>query len=131
MIRSYTRASAGPAAFLALVVVPAVIERMRGNYDAQHLFNLLALVLAVGRLLYNMRDEPWRPAVGIATAMGTGYGIYVVLIGQWVGRDDRMSNLGVIIFAAGTALAQAALYRGMVWQRVRRANRHAPLANDR
>jgi hypothetical protein len=131
MGKSYLRAAAGPIAFLVAMLAPEVIGRLRGNYDAQHLFNLLALLLASAHFLHTTRNRPWRPVIAITTAIGAGYGGAIVLLSHWIGRDDRMSSGGLIAFATGSALFAASLYRANEWERSRRATRRAPQANDR
>ncbi|MFL5560859.1 MAG: hypothetical protein ACJ79K_05210 [Gemmatimonadaceae bacterium] len=112
-------------------MAPEVIGRLRGNYDAQHLFNLLALLVVAAYFLAATRDRAWLPVVAITTAIGVGYGSAVVVISHWITRDDRMTNGGLIMFAAGSTLFLARLVRANEWERARRAKRRAPLANDR
>ena len=131
MRTSYLRAVGWSIGFLGAVWVPEVIGRLRGDYDAQHLFNLLALCLAAASFVRATRDRPWLPVVAITTAIGVGYGIGVVLLSHWIGRDDTMTNGRLIIFAAETALFVALLGRANEWERAYRAKRRAPLANDR
>lgn len=130
MRTSYLRAAGWPIALLAATWVPAVIGRLRGDYDAQHLFNLLALCLAAGSFVRATRDRPWLPVLAITTALGVGYGSGVVILSHWIGRDDTMTSGGLITFAAESALFVALLGRAIEWERAYRAKRRPPLAND-
>ena len=131
MRSSYLRALAWPVLFLAALLVPEVFGRLRGNYDAKHLFNLLALLVAAAYFLTATRDRAWLPVVAITTGIGAGYGSAVVIISHWIARDDRMTNGESITFATGSTLFLALLVRANEWERARRAKRRAPLANDR
>ena len=128
---SYLRAVAWPIAFLVAMWVPDIVGRLRGDYDAQHLFNQLGLLLGIAYFLTATRNRPWLLVVAIATVIAAGYGVAIVLLSHWIARDDRMSNGGLIAFAAGSALFMALLFRANEWERSRRDKRRAPLANER
>ena len=131
MRKSYLRAAAWPIAFLAVMLAPELIGRLRGDYDAQHLFSLIVPLFAAARFVATTRDRPWLPVVAIATALGLGYGGAVVILSHWIGRDDSMSNGALISFAAGSALFIALIDRANEWERSRCAKHRAQLANER
>ena len=110
------RNAAWATAPLVLTTASFLGDRWRGNADAQHLFNLLALTLALTWFMVRTRGAAWRPVVAAAVGVGAIYAFAVVVVGMWVGRDDHYSSLGLVVLAMGYSLILAVALR-FVWRR--------------
>ena len=110
------RSIAWATAPLVLTTASYLVDRWRGNADAQHLFNLLALTVALVWFIVRTREAAWPRVVVAAVAVGAIYASAVVVVGMWVGRDDRYSALGLAGLAMGYSLFLAVVLR-FLWRR--------------
>jgi MFS family permease len=110
---------------LALLSGAVLFPYFQSDDNAQRVFNLLALTIALAWYLRVTRHEDTRAVATAGLALGCAYALVVVMVGHWVPRDDRFTDLGLVAYATVYSAIVVGLVRLYEWWRHRGSKRNA------